>query len=638
MPSTTAPPASTWTVGAEGLSGVLEGLDPAQRAAVLADAPVVAVLAGAGSGKTRVLTRRIARRIADGSVEARHVLALTFTRKAAGELRSRIGALTGHLPAAASSPSVHTFHALGGALLQRWWLDRGERPWDVTRDRQALLREALRAAGAEHLRPGELGAEIEWAKATLLDPDAYEGLADQAALWRDVDVPAVAAAWRRYEEAKQGRRVLDVDDLVQLPASLLAEDQAFAEARRWWHRHLFVDEAQDLNPAQLRLVTLLLGDEPDLCLVGDPDQAVYGWNGADPGLLVDLAAGLPAGSVHRLGTNHRSTAPIVAAASSILRSPTAPVSGSTDDTRWPLPEVTGHPDEVAESHAIAHRLLEARWRGARAWSAMAVLARTRAQLDVIAAALAARDIPHRLPGSLLDRPEVLEVLRGLRAIDAGRRLPLRRLAGDLPELVEQVLATAAPPAPPGEVPVEGEEAPDPVAELRRAHLDALVELVDECRQAVPDADLDVFRSWSRGVLGARGGEQGYDRRGVTLTTFHRAKGLEWPVVVVAGCETGLVPHRRATSPEARAEERRLAYVAATRAVEELHLTWAHERSTPWGVGRAARSPFLEGLEASVARPVDDSKARAARLAGLRRARAALRQPALAASPSSRSPA
>jgi len=582
----------------------------------------VAVLAGAGSGKTRVLTRRIARRIADGSVEARHVLALTFTRKAAGELRSRIATLTKHQQAA-GSPAVHTFHALGGALLQRWWLDRGERPWDVTRDRQGLLEDVLRADGVDHLRPAELGSEIEWAKAKLLDPDAYERVAGEGTAGRGVDTTAVAAAWRRYEEEKRRRRVLDVDDFIALPVRLLAEDPSFAGARRWWHRHLFVDEAQDLNPAQLRLVTLLLGDEPDLCLVGDPDQAVYGWNGADPRLLLDLAARLPDGAVHRLGTNHRSTAPIVAAASSILRSPTAPVGADVDNTRWPLPEVTAHADEVAESHAIAHRLREARWRGARAWSSMAVLTRTRAQLDVVAAALAVRDIPHRLPGSLLDRPEVVQVLRALRTVDAGRHLPLRRLAGDLTDLVEQVLAG---PVLEGGAPTEGGDAPDPVTELRRAHLEALVELVDECCQAVPDGDLDVFRSWSRGVLGARGAEQGDDRRGVTLTTFHRAKGLEWPVVVVAGCETRLMPHHRATTPAAQAEERRLAYVAATRAVEELHLTWAHKRATPWGVRAAARSPFLDDLEASVARPVGDVDARAARLAGLRRAREALRPP------------
>ena len=158
----------------------------------------------------------------------------------------------------------------------------------------------------------------------------------------------------------------------------------------------------------------------------------------------------------------------------------------------------------------------------------------------------------------------------------------------------------------------------------RDHLQALVELVDECCQAVPTADLDVFRSWSRGVLGARGADLGFDRRGVTLTTFHRAKGLEWSVVVVAGCETGLLPHRRSTSPAALAEERRLAYVAATRAVEELHLTWAAQRSTPWGTRHARPSPFLDGVEASVAPVVDHGEARAERLAGLRAARAALR--------------
>ena len=598
--------------------GLLEDLDPAQRAAVLADAPVVAVLAGAGSGKTRVLTRRIARRIADGSAQPRHVLALTFTRKAAGELRQRVLALTEREPGPGAAPAVHTFHALGGALLQRWWLDRGERPWDVTRDQRGLLAAAVREVGADHLRLPDVAAAIERAKATLLDPDGYEERAGGEGADGEVDAGPVAAVWRRYEEEKQRRRVLDVDDFIALPARLLAEDPSFASARTWWHRHLFVDEAQDLNPAQLRLLTLLVGDEPDLCLVGDPDQAVYGWNGADPRLLVDLAASLPPGAVHRLGTNHRSTAPIVAAAASILRAPTAPVAGRSDHTRWPLPEVTGHADEVAEATAVAHRLLEARWRGGRAWSSMAVLTRTRAQLDVIAGALAARDIPHRLPGSLLDRPEVVEVLRALRALDDGRRLPLRRLVGDLPDLVERVL---------DEPDGEGVEAdPDPAAELRRAHLEALAELLAECCQAVPNGDLDVFRSWSRGVLGARGGEAGFDRRGVTLTTFHRAKGLEWQVVVVAGCEARLVPHHRATAPEALAEERRLAYVAATRAVEELHLTWAQRRTTPWGARSAGRSPFLDGLEAAVAQPVDPTEARAARLDGLRQARAALRPP------------
>lgn len=604
----------------------LEDLDPAQAAAVLADAPVVAVLAGAGSGKTRVLTRRIARRIADGSAESRHVLALTFTRKAAGELRSRLGALTGHHPTGEAAPAVHTFHALGGALLQRWWLDRGERPWDVTRDRRSLLVGALEAAGTSHLGPHDLGAEIEWAKATLLDPDRYEQEAGSGSAPRELDVGAVAAAWRLYEEEKRRRRVLDVDDFIVLPARLLTEEPTFASARTWWHRHVFVDEAQDLNPAQLHLLMLLLGAEPDLCMVGDPDQAIYGWNGADPGLLVDLAQRLPEGAVHRLGVNHRSTAPIVATAASILRSPTAPVAGHGDHTRWPLPAVTGHADEVAESHAIAHRLQEARWRGARAWSSLAVLARTRAQLDVIAAALAARGIPHRLPGSMLDRPEVVEVLKGLRAVDDGRRIPMRRLAGDVADLAEQVMAAAAlagPPLPHDAAGGEPDAPGDPVAELRRAHLVALTELMDEFCQAVPNGDLDGFRSWSRGVLGARGGEQGFDRRGVTLTTFHRAKGLEWSVVIVAGCETGLMPHRRSTSPAALAEERRLAYVAASRASEELHLTWAQQRTTPWGVRAASRSPFLDDLERSVAPRVDAVAARVDRLAGLRLARAAL---------------
>jgi DNA helicase-2/ATP-dependent DNA helicase PcrA len=617
---------------------LVHGLDPAQAAAVLADAPVVVVLAGAGSGKTRVLTRRIVRRIADGSAEARHVLALTFTRKAAGELRHRLAGLGGHHPTAPSSPAVHTFHALGGALLQRWWLDRGERPWGVTRDRPALLARALDEAGVADLGPPALGDEIGWGRARLLDPTTYAA----AAAGRGTDAAAVAAGWQAYEDEKRRRRLLDVDDLITEPVRLLSAEPAFAGARTWWHRHLFVDEGQDLNPAQLRLLTLLAGPQPDLCVVGDPDQAIYGWNGSDPHLLTDLAGRLPPGAVHRLAVNHRCTAPIARAAASILGEPTAPVAGDRDGGRWPLPTVTGHADEVAEADAVAHRLQEARWRGGRAWSSMAVLVRTRAQLDVVAAALAARGIPHRLPGSLLDRPEVIAALRALRASDDGRRRPLRELAGDLPELTAALLldpAGTGPGAGPGPAqaagpptgragrgPVPDDPGPavdDPVVELRRAHLEALAELVDEFCQAVPAGDLDAFRSWSRGVLGARGGDQGFDRRGVTLTTFHRAKGLEWEVVVVAGCEDGLVPHRRSATVEARAEERRLAYVAATRASEELHLTWAAQRATPWGVRAASRSPFLADLEREVAPPVDGATIRAGRAAGLRAARAAL---------------
>lgn len=608
---------------------VLADLDPAQRAAVTAEAPVLAILAGAGSGKTRVLTRRITRRIADGSVDARHVLALTFTRKAAGELRDRLAAMAGHRPHGDGAPAVHTLHAFGGALLQRWWLDRGERPWNVTRDRRTLLDEACAEAGSAGLTASGLGVEIEWAKARSLDPDSYVGSPT-----RSVDTRAVAAAWRAYEEDKARRRVLDVDDLIALPSRLLADHPGFAAARGAWHRHVFVDEAQDLNPAQLRLIELVAGDAPDLCVVGDPDQAIYGWNGADPALLTDLAASLPPEAVHRLVTNHRSTVPIAAAASSVLGVVPGPVATAGDHSRFPTPSVAGYADEGEEAGAIAHLLQEARWRGSRSWSSMAVLVRTGVQLDVVATALAVRDIPHRLPGTLLDRPEVVAALRALRAIDDGRGATLRQLIGDLPDVCERVLAAAAAPDPGGASAVDIALLVDPepvvddgAATLRRAHLDALGELVAELAQAVPGAGLDAFRSWSRGVLGARGGEAGFDVRGVTLTTLHRAKGLEWPVVVVAGCEDGLVPHRRSSSPAAHAEERRLLYVGATRATEELHFTWAQRRTTPWGDRSNRRSPFLADLERSVALPVDDDdEARHARMAGLRAARAALLGP------------
>ncbi|HEV2992855.1 MAG TPA: ATP-dependent helicase, partial [Acidimicrobiia bacterium] len=257
---------------------LLVGLDEQQRAAVVTDAAPLAVLAGAGAGKTRVLTRRIAWRAATDRLEAPHVLAVTFTRRAAGELRDRLARL-----ALRPRVTAGTLHALCLAQLRCRAAEEG-RSAPVLLERKArLLVPLVTARGAEaRVVASELAGEIEWAKARLVLPDGYEAAVSLAGRTPARPAAQVAAVYARYEREKQRRGLLDFDDLLARCADALERDAAFAAAQRWRFRHLFVDEFQDISPAQLRVLRGWLGDRDDLCVVGDADQAIYGFGGGDP--------------------------------------------------------------------------------------------------------------------------------------------------------------------------------------------------------------------------------------------------------------------------------------------------------------------------------------------------------------------
>lgn len=552
---------------------LLDDLDPGQRAAVTAEGAPLAILAPAGSGKTRVLTRRIAWRAREQLLEPRHVLAVTFTRKAAGELRDRLAAL-----GVDHSVTAGTFHALALAQLRRRAAERGrELPGLLERKARVLgpLVGVRGAAGA--LAITEIAGEIEWAKARSVRPEHYEESAARAARRPSRSLAEVAELYARYEAEKKRRRLLDFDDLLWWCGQALETDAEFAASQRFRFRHLFVDEFQDVSPAQLRLVRAWLGDRTDLCAVGDDAQAIYGFAGADPNALRRFGAVFPGAEVVRLGVNYRSTPQIVAASAAALtggsgvRRPT-PEAVHGDG---PVPTLSAHADESAEAAAVA-RSLHAAHLGGTPWGAMAILYRTNAQSAAFETALASAAVPFRVTGSdrFVDRPEVRATLDELRRHE--RATPGRRFADHLTDLAEDAAT---------------------VGEEQREHLDALVRLGHEYLGAEGGGgSLDGFLAWLQAATRGEGGEAG---DAVELLTFHKAKGLEWQVVFVTGLERGLVPISHAGTDEERAEEQRLLHVALSRAQQELHLSWAQERTIRTRTVRRRPSPYLDEIMAAV---------------------------------------
>jgi DNA helicase II / ATP-dependent DNA helicase PcrA len=583
---------------------LLSDLNDRQREAVTTLASPLAILAGAGSGKTRVLTRRIAWLSAEGTIDPRHVLAVTFTRKAAGELADRLGSL-----GVRRVVTSGTFHGLALAQLRRRWRDRGEAVPALLERKSRILAPLLGGGPAVGAEAAEVAGEIEWAKARLVTPEGYEAAVTAAGRTTPRPAPEIASLYDRYETEKSRRGVVDFDDLLWRLADALETDAEFAAVIRWRHRHVFVDEFQDVNPAQFRLIRLWLGDRRDLCVVGDDDQAVYGFTGADAGYLVHFARHFPGAGVVRLEENYRSTPQVLAAAHAVLpggrrKKPLRPTLAD-----GPLPTISAFPSDREEAAAVA-RALQASHQPGEPWSGRAVLYRTNAQSAPLEAALRAAGIPFRVRGAarFLERPTVAAALDELRrAAAAAPGLPLRAHLASLVEWAEEAGGG------------------EPAIRERREHVDALVRLGHDYLAA--DDGLESAAGFVTYLVTVLAEEDPTGADAVELLTFHKAKGLEWPVVYVTGLERGLVPIAYAETPAALAEERRLLYVALTRAECELHLSWAQRRTLGGREMTRQASPYLTSIEAALAAfgPGGDGDwqaAVAAERARLARARAA----------------
>ncbi len=565
---------------------LLEELDPEQREVATALEGPVRVLAGAGTGKTRAITHRIAYGVANGTFEATEGLAVTFTTRAAGELRVRLARL------GAVGVQARTFHSAALRQARYFWpqIYGSELPALVASKLgllgEAVSRNRLKANQAD-LR--DLAGEIEWAKVSNVRPDDYPRLATAARRTLDGYDPAtVGAIYSSYEEVKRSRQRIDMEDVLLCAAAVLSDDERVAAAVRRQYQWFVVDEFQDVSPIQSALLDLWLGDRSALCVVGDPAQTIYSFAGASVDHLLDFPKKFPHTTSITLMRNYRSSPEVIATANSVMAAQTgrgAVELRSTRETGAPV-TYSGHADEVAEAASVA-TAIAATVAGGVAASDVAVLFRINAQSENFEEALAERSVPFVVRGveRFFDRPEVRQAVTLLRGAARGGEAA----TGDLPRVVSDILASMgwSTDAPTGRGNVRD----------RWESLRALVSVAEEL--AAQDKELDL--AGFVGELKRRADVQHAPiADGVTLTTLHAAKGLEWPVVFCVGMHEGTMPIVYADTAAALDEERRLLYVGITRARDELHISWSAAR-TPGGRGSRGHSRFLDAVVGDTAR-------------------------------------
>ncbi len=568
---------------------LLDDLDPEQREAARAVTGPVVVLAGAGTGKTRTITHRAAYAVASGVVPASALLAVTFTARAAGEMRTRLRAL------GVGGVQARTFHSAALKQLGYFWPRVvGGAPPTLLTNKFGLVGNAAARSG---LRPGtselrDLLSELEWAAATLVGPQDYVAAAEKARRSPPFDAASVALVMQAYTDVKQAQGVADFDDLLLLTAAVLEEHREVAEEFRARYRSFVVDEYQDVTPLQQRLLDAWLGGRDDLCVVGDAHQTIYSFTGATPSYLLGFRQRYPEATAVRLVRDYRSTPQVVDLANAVIaKSPqgTARLELLAQRPPGPAPMFAEHPDEPGEAQAVARRCRQLLEDGTAA-SEIAILYRVNAQSAAYEAALSDVDVPYVVRGGerFFDREEVRKATILLRGAGFAADADAPKALGDL---VADVLRAglgwqlAAPPAGAGAT----RERWESLAALHRLSLDLAA--------AFPDAGVRDFVA----ELEERASAQHAPTiEGVTLASLHAAKGLEWDAVFLVGLVDGTLPLVHADTPDQVEEERRLLYVGVTRAREHLALSWALTRSPG---GRASRKPsrFLEGLHTGVTR-------------------------------------
>jgi DNA helicase-2/ATP-dependent DNA helicase PcrA len=608
---------------------LLGELNEAQKEAALTTTGPLLILAGAGSGKTKTLTHRIALLVAEQKIWPSHILAVTFTNKAAREMRERLAALLNQPNDRSFMPWMGTFHGIcvrllrmDGAAIQ---VPRNFVIYDED-DRQGLIKQVMKSLSIsdKDMKASAVSSAISSAKNALQDPDEYEASAHYPFQKN------VAKVYRAYEERRKTAQALDFDDLLIEAVRLLRDHKEVREKWRAQFEYILIDEYQDTNAAQYQLVKLLVNDQQNICVVGDDWQSIYSWRGADFTNILNFERDFPGAKVVKLEQNYRSTGNILDAAHSVITKNTQ----RTDKELWtavgagaPV-QVHGVYDEAEEARQVADRISAQATIGARRYDEFAVLYRTNAQSYTLERAFLQLRVPYQIVGGVrfYDRKEIKDVIAYLKLIyQPNDRMSFSRIANvptrgigatslerfltwqadsglDILEALmrmgsESVVTGKAK----GAMAMLGEKLLDLRARVEEAHPAELIEEVikkigyrDYVLDGTPQAedreenlgsllsDAQNFASLSdflEEVALMSSVDSSSEDNKVTLMTLHAAKGLEFPVVFMVGMEEGILPHSRVfeAGPSELEEERRLCYVGMTRAREELHLSYAYSR-------------------------------------------------------------
>ena len=559
---------------------LLEALDDEQRIAAQTLLGPLCMLAGAGTGKTRAITHRIAYGVATGVYAPDRVMALTFTSRAAAELRGRLRQL------GATGVAARTFHASALSQLGHFWPEviGGQMPRLLDSKGRVI------AQAAETLRLKldtatlrDLAAEIEWRKVSRLTLDQYAAVLPQRTLPSSLDADKMVALHRAYESVKDERRQLDFEDVLLATAGMIEAEPRVAQQVREQYRFFVVDEYQDVSPLQQALLDLWLGDRQDLCVVGDASQTIYSFAGASADFLLGFPVRFREATVVRLEQNYRSTPPIVGMANQLMRGRPGALAlrasvgvpeVAAKETPTPTPTVTSFPSEVAEARAIAAQVAAAIATGTRPQD-VAILFRINVQSAPLESALTDAGVSFQLRGGtrFFEQQEVKQALMMLKgAVVGATREPLFKTVSDVLRSLGWT-----------------QDAPEVRGAVRDRweSLNALMGLAEGSAAGIS------LRSFVDELFERSASQHEPTMAAVTLATLHSAKGLEWDSVFLVGLSDGYVPITYAKSEQAVEEERRLLYVGITRARRRLHLSWSSGGPGRGSERRASR--FLAGL-------------------------------------------